>query len=152
VYRNIKNRLIGRQRPPLRTQSEEGAAEQPDVSAVRAQRIRVQKPAPGRQPEGEEVPAVRGQAVRGPRPVVRPLAEEAESAVRGQGFRGQRPEQLEEAQLEEKEDEGEGHQPMFKSFPIAGASRHGSAPDRNAEITEEVPRYLPVNFQEKLCI
>ncbi len=140
MYRDIKNRLTGRQRPPLRTQSEEGAAvEQPDVSAVRAQRIRVQKPAPGRLPEGEEVPAVRGQAVRGPRPVVRPLAEEAESAVRGQGFRGQRPEQLEEAQLEEKEEE-EGHQPMFKSFPIAGASRHGSAPDRNAEITGEVPR------------
>ncbi len=88
------------------------------------------------------MPVVRGQAVRGPRPVVRPLAEEAEQqpslAVRGQGFRGQRPEQLEEEQLEKEEEEG--HQPMFKSFPIAGASRHGSAPDRNAEITGEVPR------------
>jgi hypothetical protein len=79
---------------------------------------------------------------------VRPLAEEAESAVRGQGFRGQRPEQLEEAQLEEKEEE-EGHQPMFKSFPISGAPRHGSAPDRNAEITGEVPRYLSI-LQKKL--
>ena len=77
------------------------------------------------------------------------------TAVRGQGLRGQRPEQV---AAEEVKEEDEGHQPMFKSFPIAGhgtadhgsavhgsavhgSALQGSAAERNVESPREVPRY-----------
>jgi hypothetical protein len=73
-------------------------------------------------------PAVRGQAVRAQRPIITHHEEKAVASEAEEGV--------------QHEEEEEGHQPVFKSFPIASEPpRHRPAvPDRSVEQTQEVPR------------
>ena len=151
--RTIKNRLVGRQRPPVRPLVETNEVEQP--SAARGSRPLV-RPLPE---SSKAAMQPSGSAVRGQRPTARPQPESTEAAhPLGPAVRGQRPNILHEPKVVDQEDvvshheeeEDEGHQPMFKSFPIAGSSEqkhvagsdrnHVAGTDRKQEPSVEVPR------------
>jgi hypothetical protein len=157
-FRTIKNRLVGRQRPPIRpTADVSNEVDQPTGSAVRAPQRPPVRPPPTDISNVAEQPT--GSAVRAQRPPLRPSPEAVKPelplgpASRGQRpsnvipevpaaeheARGQRPSSLHEPKHVEEEvghavEDEEGPQPMFKSFPIASDVKHRPAP------VAEVPR------------